>query len=787
MRHSTLCLFAICLFISGHLYSQAPSNCGTTVSAGADTTLCSASASITLGAVVTGSYQQATWSPITGLSNPNSLTPIAMPGSTRTYTLTVSSISAVNLIFNGDFSQGDTGFTTNYVYGTGGGLGLLSNANQYAIATNAGATHSQFANCGDHGPGTGNMMVVNGSGVPNEVWCQEVSISPNTLYNFSAWVTSVVSQNPAQLRFSANGVPLGNIFTASPVTCQWNQFFTQWNSQSLTSVEICIVNVNGTPAGNDFALDDIELRELCEVADSLTITVTDLNADFINPAALCSNGNVVTLDTWLAPDSTPNGTWEIDGTQATLLDPAALSPGTHTILYRVNSGPCQLETTNTINIFTAPQPGTPVGVPQYCAGSTELILLADWLSGSQPGGIWSESSAVPSTGGAFNATGGAFNASGQAPGLYTFRYTLTAAAPCTPTFAEVSVRITPLPTADAGPDGILDCIQESITLGGSGSSSGPGISYTWTATNGGVLTTPALAMPSVSTGGTYQLLVSNINGCTATDVVNIASNISAPVPVLSLSPIPCGLTGGGAILVASVNDGAAPYLYALDAGLFVPGSEFEGLPPGTYTITVMDANGCQGSATATISPPLTPTASLSANVPGNPPSIELGGTAQLSLLTNILPADLLNVEWLPKIECTDCLNIFVSPTETTEYTVIVTDLNGCSAVATLTLAVEEKANFFIPNVFSPNDDGINDVLIIGAGPAIAEVLHFRIFNRWGSLVFSRENFSPDQPGTAWDGRTKGEPAPTGTYTYSIEMMLKNGKVISEGGGVTLLR
>ncbi|HNB82261.1 MAG TPA: hypothetical protein PLP14_09205, partial [Chitinophagaceae bacterium] len=142
-------------------------------------------------------YMDTTWTPATGLSNPNIINPVASIGtSSITYTLTIQAVTPVNLIPNGDFSQGNTLFSSSYVYGTGGPWGLLSNEGQYAIATNPNSTHINFASFGDHTTGTGNMMVVNGAGTPNvNIWCETINVNPNTWYDFSAWGATCVASN----------------------------------------------------------------------------------------------------------------------------------------------------------------------------------------------------------------------------------------------------------------------------------------------------------------------------------------------------------------------------------------------------------------------------------------------------------------------------------------------------------------------------------------------------------------------------------------------------------------
>jgi hypothetical protein len=169
-------LALLSLFIwTNYLFCQ----CDTfpTLQIGNDTTLCDGT-SITYN--LPAGYDTYEWS--TGTIG----TSITV-NSPTTIWLQVGNVSP-NLVVNGDFEAGNTGFSSAYIYGTGGTYGLLSSEGQYAIATSPNATHMNFSDCVDHTPtGVGNMLVANGSGTPNtSVWCQSISVDPNTNYLFWA-------------------------------------------------------------------------------------------------------------------------------------------------------------------------------------------------------------------------------------------------------------------------------------------------------------------------------------------------------------------------------------------------------------------------------------------------------------------------------------------------------------------------------------------------------------------------------------------------------------------------
>ncbi len=164
---------------------------------------------------------------------------------------------AGNIVVNGDFSGGNTGFTTGY------NLAVSNNCwpeTTYNVVVNPQNCHSLWSSFGDHTTGTGNMMVVNGATSANvSVWSETVTVAANTAYDFSAWVASVYPSSPAVLDFSINGVQVGSDFTASTTPGLWQEFTTPWNSGVNTTAVLNIVDRNTAASGNDFALDDISL------------------------------------------------------------------------------------------------------------------------------------------------------------------------------------------------------------------------------------------------------------------------------------------------------------------------------------------------------------------------------------------------------------------------------------------------------------------------------------------------------------------------------------------------
>lgn len=162
---------------------------------------------------------------------------------------------AAELVTNGDFEAGNTGFTSDYTY-------MVANFYDpavYGVDNDPQDGHGSFASFGDHTSGTGLMMVVNGSETPDSIFWGQASLSiiQNTDYTFSFWMASVYPENPAVIAPTVNGLALTPLANAPGATGVWTQHIYTWNSGDATSATFELVNNNLNYHGNDFALDDI--------------------------------------------------------------------------------------------------------------------------------------------------------------------------------------------------------------------------------------------------------------------------------------------------------------------------------------------------------------------------------------------------------------------------------------------------------------------------------------------------------------------------------------------------
>ena len=137
--------------------------------------------------------------------------------------------------------------------------------------------------------------------------------------------------------------------------------------------------------------------------------------------------------------------------------------------------------------------------------------------------------------------------------------------------------------------------------------------------------------------------------------------------------------------------------------------------------------------------------------------------------------------WAPAtgLTCYSCRLTAASPTVTTTYTVTVTDANGCTSDARVTVAVGTTCTIFVPNAFTPTKQGNRLFRPIPVGVTIE---YFRVYNRWGQMVYSS-----NEPHKGWDGMLNGKMQDPGTFVWMVQGIDFTGKVIFKKGTTVLIR
>ncbi len=364
-------------------------------------------------------------------------------------------------------------------------------------------------------------------------------------------------------------------------------------------------------------------------------------------------------------------------------------------------------------------------------------------------------------------------------------YTLVAVDPttnCVSAPAVVIVQDATLPIAIIqDPVASLTCqsFSDGILLDGTGSSTGNEITYQWLFNNSLVGTELTL---EVFEEGLYTLWVNNSeNGCENSAEITIDEPVIEFFPILAITGEICPDEADGSLQIDTVTGGQAPYLFSLTENNFSTETEFENLAAGEYTLFIQDADGCESQATLTIPAANPIVVSINSVDP-----VSLGDSLQLSVFTSITP-DSITWEATENINCLDCLEPVIRPQNEGVYSVTIQDANGCTATDQITVLVDKEERVYIPNSFSPNQDGINDEFMIFAGSDVRIVRQLTIFNRWGAIVYSVSDFSANDPLFGWDGRHKGQDVTTGIYVYYAEIEFFDGRTEIMAGDITVVR
>jgi len=303
----------------------------------------------------------------------------------------------------------------------------------------------------------------------------------------------------------------------------------------------------------------------------------------------------------------------------------------------------------------------------------------------------------------------------------------------------------------------------------------------------GAANTSTLKNPfhTFSSPGIYSVSLQASSICSGT------STITFPIEVLGLntsSTVPScvgGMDGTASAALQSVA-GTPIYEWSTEPAQFGPTATH--LSAGVYSVSVSGMGICPVSTMVTIQDP-------------NPSQVPVLNTLQavtdttialgeVVLLTGILsdPGRVISHQWTPAIylDCDTCLTTFAAPLQSTIYTLFATDSIGCVVSDALVVNVLQ-GSVYIPNVFKPGADNLNDHFTVFAAKDVESVELLQIYDRWGSLIFENRDFQASDGVQGWDGSIKGEDAAAGVYLYVIKVRFLDGIVEWYKGDITVLR
>ncbi|GAA4464293.1 hypothetical protein GCM10023093_14320 [Nemorincola caseinilytica] len=356
------------------------------------------------------------------------------------------------------------------------------------------------------------------------------------------------------------------------------------------------------------------------------------------------------------------------------------------------------------------------------------------------------------------------------PGTYPVTLVVSNAWGCTGTITHTLV-VEPPPVVTADADTVV-CVGDPATLHGYGA-----VSYTWAGppTLSCTACNPTNASPSVES--IYTVTGADARGCIDTATVTVKlrthtiANAWGDTAVCFGVPVPLFDTGGHTYLwlpATGLNDNTISNPIAT--------------PPYTVIYTAIAQLGSCIPDTNYVTVVIYPLPTVDA---GPNQRLVAGSSAQL----NATGTEIAAIEWSPTetLSCGDCMNPVATMSVNSTYYADVVSKHGCRASDSVTILLYcENSQVFVPNSFTPNGDGQNDVFY-PRGIGVKAVKAFRIYNRWGELLFERENIMLNDADNAWDGSYKGGIPKPDVYVYIVEALCYTGEDIFIKGDVTIIR
>ena len=706
-----------------------------TVVTGPSVTICNGS-SVQLSASGATSY---VWSPATNLSCTNCPSPTASPSVTTTYTVTGTNLNGCTdtaqiVVVVNPIPSVSAGPPSTMCAGDSVSL-QASGATSYSWSPATGLSCTNCANP-KASPSTTTTYIVTGA---SGVGCFDTGM-----------VTVTVNPLPAVSAGNNQSLCLGST-TQLQASGASSYVWSPSTGLSCTSCPNPTVNINTTTTYTVTGTSGAG----CVASSQVTVAVN------LPPTITASNNTTICegTSTQLQVSGAATYVWSPAVGLSCINCPNPTASPTTTTTYTVigtDANGCKDTTQVTINVN--PQPTVDAGPDQTVCSLGSVQLQTSGANAY----TWSPATGLSCT-----------NCDDPiATPTTTTNYTVTGSDGngCTNT-DDVIVTVLPLPDVDAGADKTI-CKGESIGLQASGA-----VNYVWTpATHLSCTNCPSPIATPTSTI-TYQVKGTDQNGCHDSDKVTITVIQPNPITIGKGDTICKGestqlnITGGDSYLWF-------PSTGLNDATIGNPTAS----PEQTTYYTVVIRQGSCFTDTVTITVVVNPTPTVNA---GEDQSI-LAGTSVMLFATTTNTTDYL---WTPSstLSCETCQNPTATPTETTNYTVKVSNQFGCKAEDDVLVKITcDNTLLFMANIFTPNGDGNND-RFYPQGKGITIVKRFRVYNRWGEMLYEAQNFQPNNENYGWDGMYKGQQLKPDVYVYIVDAVCFTGSDIQQKGDISLIR
>jgi gliding motility-associated-like protein len=786
-----------------------------------------------------GSLFNYSWSPTTGLSNPNIANPdLVVQSSNTVYTLTITGTCGNNFTATDDTvgitvgpppTPGATSAFPTSVCSGGSSVVTVSGQDpasniQWQVSPNGitwfnlpGATNATY-NTGPLSSSLYYHAIIYGSGWWPGSGCGSTTSAP-----------VLVTVNPAP---NANAGANATICNGSCTNLAGTGGVSyDWQPGSMTTANITVC-----PTSNTIYTLTVTDANGCTATDNVTVSLSSASVTASPDVNICTGSSTILFA------SGPNGNtynWTPNGslTGASTANPTATPPSTTTfVVTATNSIGCTASDSVVVTVSPAP-PITVSNDTSLCAGGNATLTASGATSYTwNPGNFTTASITVnPNTTTTYTVTGNNNNCLSVDsvtvninPPPYVFAgpdfdvclgsqatmnvattgtsylwspstgiigsnttqnvvaaptantsYTVTVTGPggCIST-DTINVTVNPVPTVNAtSPDNTI-CSGASTTVNATGATA-----YSWIPTSGlgNPISSSSSANPTTTT--TYQVIGTDANGCMDTASITITVN-PLPAVYITSTPTECG-DSTGSLVNSGVVTGTAPFTFTINSNVYttLPSS----LVAGNYTIITTDANGCTSSQVVTVGMVNTSFVNAAANPTFGTYPLPVGFGSSGSSGLNNFHWDFGDASGFANSQSAN-----YTYTGPGTYTVVLTAWNdwaGCAVYDTLVIEVVEEAIVELPNVFTPNSDGTND----GFSSKISGVkdIKVQIFNRWGNEVFEGSQnglAASPQEIVLWDGKAgSGKVADDGVYYYVVTAVGYDTKDYTFSGFVHLLK
>lgn len=411
-----------------------------------------------------------------------------------------------------------------------------------------------------------------------------------------------------------------------------------------------------------------------------------------------------------------------------------------------------------------------VGTLFFCEGNSTELIAEDGFESY----FW-------------NTGGNQQSISVSSPGVYVLE--VTDALECTGS-SQVTVTEEPNPLVIAGDDQEINCSDTIVTIGTTlGDSDAPFIHY-WTNISNDQRDTFSTALTvSISEEGVFEMTTINTTtGCSARDtvIVNLNDEVIRDIS-LTINDAGCFGEINGIIELLDIDGGTPPFtIFYNNAEVEGPPFRRDDLPPGDYSLRIVDNVGCTWSRLIEIEGADSLGVSLGDNL-----LLDLGDTALLSPYISLPDSLIDRIIWYVdgQVICEPCeeSQLLISPNDESLFTIRVVDQFGCLDEASVNVLVRVPRRVFIPNAFTPDDDGVNDRWIIFGDDNLELIQSIQVFDRWGNMVYEAEDLVPGAQNGAWDGTYRGQELRPGSYVYKVNVLFDDGETFVEYGEVTIIK